>query len=59
MAKRKPMFRIEISSLHEFRVFVKILRGQDITEEEIQKLTIQLNASADELNKANQSQKET
>lgn len=53
------MFRIEISSLHEFRVFVKILRGQDITEEELQKLTIELNASADKLNKANELQKET
>jgi hypothetical protein len=32
------MFKLEITSLHEFRMFVKLLRNEPITEEEISKL---------------------
>jgi hypothetical protein len=46
------MFRIEITSLHEFRMFVKLIRNEPITEEEINKLLPGLEKDTATLNTA-------
>ena len=52
------MFEIRIGGLREFRVFVKIIRGEDIKDEEIQKLSEGLGDSADKLLAAEAAQME-
>lgn len=46
------MFRIEITSLHEFKVFIKIIRNEPITEDEIKVLLPSFEKSTSDLNKA-------
>ena len=51
------MFRLEITRLHDFRVFVKIIRGQDLSDEEIKELSQDLGESADKLLAAEEARK--
>lgn len=46
------MFEIRITSLHEFRIFVKIIKGQDLEADEIKDLSEVLKESASKLIKA-------
>lgn len=52
------MFEIKITSLHEFRLFVRLIRMRDVTDEEIQRLSAELGESADKLLAAETTQKE-
>lgn len=46
------MFDLRITTFNEFRMFVKLIRNEQITEEEINKLLPSFEKSIDELNKA-------
>jgi hypothetical protein len=46
------MFRLEITSLHEFRIFVKLIKNESITEEEIAKILPSFEKDTADLNKA-------
>jgi predicted transcriptional regulator len=51
------MFRLEITSLHEFRVFIKLIKNEPITEEEIAKLLPGLEQATADLKAAEEAQK--
>lgn len=51
------MFEIRITSLHEFRIFVKIIKGQDLDDSEIKDLSVSLGATADKLIAAEETQR--
>jgi hypothetical protein len=46
------MFKLEITNIHDFLLFVNIIRGKDLDAEEVARLTAQLNKSSDNLQKA-------
>lgn len=43
------MFRLEITSLHEFRIFVKLLRNEPIDEQEVKDLSDSLKETTNKL----------
>ncbi len=50
------MFEIRITSLHEFLVFVKVIRGQDMTDDELQKVIQTITTDTNKLEEAVKSQ---
>ncbi len=51
------MFKLEITSLSEFILFVKFIKGEDLTEEELQKITATIQMDTEKLKKAVESQR--
>lgn len=50
--RRSPMFKIEIEGLDDFIRFVKFIRNEPITDEEVQLLSTRLATATTELKKA-------
>jgi hypothetical protein len=46
------MIKIEITGIHDLVHFVRIIRNQEITDEQIEKLVTQLNQGANKLEEA-------
>lgn len=51
------MFEIRITSLHDFRIFVKIIKGENLDENEIKTLSASLSSTADRLIAAEETQR--
>jgi len=49
-------FELRITSLHEFLTLVRVIRGQDLNDEDIQKLTQIITKDTESLKKAIDSQ---
>lgn len=46
------MFKLEITTIEDFSLFVRIIKGEDVNDDEIKKLTKTLNFTTDRLEEA-------
>jgi len=51
-SEKKPMFKLEITSIEEFLRFIKIIRGEEDEEKAIKAATALLNKEANKLKTA-------